>query len=185
MLGKSHGHSNAIYSIRRVTRVLALIILLLVGAGFFLPTSYRVERSVVINATPQRILTFALAGENLPLWLHVQNGRLQSSQGELSVGQTLAIDYQDKDVKGSLTLLSVTSSEFMFEVRPKPNVNLVQNQIRLLSSSDGTQVVWRIEGDLDAGFIGPYLAIFANDMAGENFEIGLQKLKNLVESQTQ
>lgn len=183
MLGKSHGHSNAIYSIRRVTRVLALVILLLVGAGFFLPTDYRVERSILIDASPQRILSLALEGENFPLWLYVQNGRLQSSQGELSIGQTLAIDYQDKDAQGRLTLLSASSSQFTFEVQPKPNVNLVKNQIRLLPSAQGTQVIWQIEGELQAGFIGPYLAMFANDIAGENFEISLQKLKDIVENQ--
>ncbi|KZN12689.1 SRPBCC family protein [Marinomonas sp. TW1] len=185
MLGKSHGHSNAIYSIRRVTRVLALVILLLVGAGFFLPTDYRVERSVVIDASAANILDVALGGRNLPLWMHVQNGRLRDSQGELSVGQSVAIEYQDKAEQGDLTLLSVGPSQFTFDVRPKPNVNLVQNQIRFLSVPQGTQVMWQIEGNLDAGFIGPYLALFANDMAGKNFEISLQKLKKLVENQIQ
>jgi len=185
MLGKSHGHSNAIYSIRRVTRMLALVILLLVGAGFFLPTDYRVERSVIIDANSESILNTALDGRKLPLWMHVQNGRLRDSQGQLSVGQSVAIDYQDKAVQGDLALLSVSASQFTFDVRPKPNVNLVQNQIRFLSVPQGTKVVWQIEGNLDVGFIGPYLALFANDMAGENFEISLQQLKNLVESQVQ
>ncbi|AEF55004.1 SRPBCC family protein [Marinomonas posidonica] len=182
MSARGQGHSNAIYVIRRITRVLALVILLLAGASFLLPTDYRVERSVTIDASPEFILSQALQGDNLSRWMYVKDGALAVSSDQLEAGDSVDILYQGKTELGRFTLLSIQQNLISFDVRPKPKVNVVHNLIRLKSTESGTQLNWVIEGNLSAGLVGPYLAMFANDIAGQNFETSLNQLKELVET---
>lgn len=180
---RNSGHPAALYKLRKVTRISAIVILFLVVVGFFMPSDYRVERSVVINAPRHLVFQDMLKGDRLPDWMFVQNGKLASSEGVLGKGDSIALVYENTTEQGVLTLTEVSSSLVRFDVRPKPTVNLVHNQIELQEAKGGTLVKWTIDGTLNAGLLSPYLAMFANKIAGNNFERSLEKLKELVEIQ--
>lgn len=180
---RNSAHPAALYKLRKVTRISAIVILFLVVVGFFMPSDYRVERSVVIHAPRHVVFQDMLQGERLPNWMFVQNGKLASSEGVLGKGDSIAMLYDNAAEQGVLSLTEVSSSLVRFDVRPKPAVNLVHNQIELLDVTDGTLVKWTIDGTLSAGLLSPYLAMFANKIAGNNFERSLQKLKEQVEIQ--
>ena len=176
-------HPAALYQLRKVTRVLALIILLLVVGGFFMPTDYRVERSVLINAPRDEIYKDLFQGDRLSGWMYIQNGKVDSFEGALGEGNSITLSYDGTPEQGVLSVVELSEKSVRFDVRPKPKVNVVHNVITLQSSNGSTLVVWTIEGDLSAGLLSPYLAVFANKIAGNNFEKSLQKLKDQVESQ--
>lgn len=176
-------HPVALYQLRKVTRVLALIILVVIVVGFFLPTDYRVERSIVINASQDEIQQKMFRGDYLSGWMFIQNGQVDSFEGVLSEGDSVALSYDGVAEKGLLSLVEMSSQAVLFDVRPKPKVNQVHNEIALQSQGAETEVTWIIEGDLNAGLLGPYLALFANDIAGKNFEKSLQQLKESIELQ--
>jgi uncharacterized membrane protein len=179
----SNSHPAALYQLRIVTRILALIILLLVFIGFLLPTDYRVERSVTIDAPLHRVSEDMLQGNRLPEWMYIQGGRVDSFEGVLRVGESVGLSYDESAESGELILTEQSNRLVRFDVRPKPSVNLVHNEIALKSVGGATTVKWTIEGNLSAGLLGPYLAFFANDIAGQNFEVSLQNLKQQVEAQ--
>ncbi|BDX02595.1 hypothetical protein MACH16_13430 [Marinomonas pontica] len=181
MTKSSSSHPAALYQLRKITRILALIILLLVFVGFFLPTAYRVERSVFIGVPSDRVYSVMLSGDRLPEWMFIQGGHVVQSEGVLKQGDSVALQYNDVVEQGVLSFTDVSADLIRFDVRPKPKVNLVHNEIALQSSNGGTVVKWVIEGDLSAGLLSPYLALFANDIAGANFERSLQLLKEQVE----
>jgi hypothetical protein len=184
MVGNS-SHPAALYKLRKVTRITALVILLLVVVGFFMPTDYRVERSVVINASKAKVYEEMLKGDRLAQWMFIQDGRLSSFDGVLGGGDSVFITYDSTSDQGVLSLITASESVVRFDVRPKPKINLVHNQILLSEVEGGTLVNWIIDGDLSAGLLSPYLALFANDIAGNNFERSLNQLKMLIERQNQ
>ncbi|MBR7887979.1 SRPBCC family protein [Marinomonas sp. A79] len=174
-------HPAALYQFRKVTRITALIILLLVGVGFFMPTDYRVERSVVIDAPRDLVVSHVLKGDQLASWMYIQSGQVDGFDGVLVEGDSVDLSYADSEDKGVLTVTDISSYRIGFDVRPKPAVNQVSNSLEFLPDSNGTLVKWTIEGRLSAGLLSPYLAIFANDIAGNNFEKSLASLKEQVE----
>ncbi|PYF82977.1 polyketide cyclase/dehydrase/lipid transport protein [Marinomonas alcarazii] len=174
-------HPSALYALRKVTRISALVILLLVVVGFFMPTDYRVERSVVVKASRDAIYQHILQGDSLPNWMFIQDGKVDDFEGVLGEGDSVALVYNGETEQGLLSVIESSSSVIRFDVRPKPGVNLVRNQIELQDNGSETLVTWTIEGDLNAGWLSPYLAFFANDIAGRNFEHSLQNLKEQVE----
>ncbi|MCB5160554.1 SRPBCC family protein [Marinomonas algarum] len=174
-------HSPALYKLRKVTRIAALVILLLVVMGFFLPAEYRVERSIVVDASRQEVFSSMLQGDNLSDWMYIQNGQVEVFDGELTVGDRVALFYSDVEQQGFLSVTNKSNYTVLFDVQPKPKVNLVKNTIALTEVAEGTLVQWTINGTLSAGLLSPYLAMFANDIAGSNFERSLSALKEQIE----
>lgn len=182
-MASQSSHPAALYKLRKVTRISAIVILFLVVVGFFMPTDYQVERSVMINAPRDKVYLDMLQGDRLPNWMFVQDGKVAASEGILGEGDSVALFYDKTAEQGVLSVIESSEDIVRFDVRPKPKVNLVHNQIELQEVSGGTLVKWTIDGSLSAGLLSPYLAMFANDIAGSNFERSLQKLKEQVELQ--
>ncbi|MFQ3185382.1 SRPBCC family protein [Marinomonas primoryensis] len=178
---KNTSHPAALYKLRKVTRILALIILLMVVGGFFMPTDYRVERSVLIDAPRDEIYKDLFQGDSLPNWMFIQKGKVNSFKGTLDEGDSVALSYDEVPEQGVLSVIELSENRIRFDVRPKPKVNIVHNVITLQPSNGATLVAWTIEGNLSAGLLSPYLAMFANNIAGDNFERSLQNLKKQVE----
>lgn len=181
----SKAHPQALYQLRKVTRFLAIAILLLVAVGFFLPSQYRVERSVRIQAAPEQVVEAILQGPQLATWMYIENGQLERQEGELLEQQSLAIHYQQTEQQGRLTLLKAAANHVAFEVLPKAGVSPVQNDLYVRRDGEASVVNWVIEGELNAGLLSPYIALLANNIAGQNFEKSLQKLQQLVEQTPQ
>lgn len=174
-------HLTALHQLRKMTRILAFIILIVGFVGFFLPADYRVVRSIVIDASQDEIQKKMFRGDYLPNWMFIQNGRIDSFKGTLNEGRDVGLSYDGITEKGLLSLVEFSRQVVRFNVRPKPKVNQVHNEISFQSKVNGTEVAWVIEGHLNVGLLGPYLAFFANDIAGDNFEKSLQQLKDLIE----
>lgn len=181
MRKKLSAHPKALYQLRKVTRVLALVIIVFFVIGFFLPTDYQVKRSVVVNKPSDSVLHVMLNGERLPDWMYINNGKLVAQQGQLTQGDKVVIGYNNSDDKGSLTFTAVTPSKVSFDVKPKINVDIVRNTILVKALGNKTELDWEISGKLKSGFLSPYIAFFANKIAGRNFEQSLQRLKEKVE----
>ena len=181
MSKKSSSHPKALYQLRKVTRVSALVILAVVLLGFLLPTDYRVERSIIVNKPHDVVVDALVGGHSLPDWMFISGGKVDHHAGFFQPGDSVPISYQDSAEKGSLTFTTVTTNTIAFDVQPKPGVDLVRNTIYVSGDDASTNVDWEIEGQLRAGFLSPYLAFFANKIAGSNFETSLQRLKEKVE----
>lgn len=183
MILSDTSHPAALYHLRKVTRISALIIILLVVVGFFLPTDYRVERRIVINAPSHVVYDDMFKAEYLSKWMFIQGGQVDVFDGALKEGDLVGLSYSETPDVGELILIKLSDRLIRFDVRPKLKNNLVHNEIVLQPNGNSTFVKWTIKGNLSAGLLGPYLAFFANDIAGENFEISLRNLKEQIEDQ--
>ncbi|ADZ91045.1 hypothetical protein GV054_08880 [Marinomonas mediterranea] len=178
------------YQLRMVMRYLAIAILVVFVIGLFLPSTYKVTRSVIIDSTLDDVMDVIHSEQALQKWMYVKEGRVVTSEAaldgllvgnELKSGLAFDISYDDPNKVGTLHVLSVSGSSLHFEVVPRQNAAVVDNLIQASQVDDGIQVVWTVNGELNAGLFSSYIAMFANRVAGRNFEISLKNLKNLVE----
>lgn len=175
--------TKALVSLRYVTRIVAVIILIMVAVGFFLPSDYKIERSVVVDRENQNELLERLyTVEAWPSWMYIQDGQLQlsadtHSESKLDQNVEFGILYIDNPNKrGSITVQSVSDTKIDFTVTPNQTVKPISNAIEITQQNEHLVIVWVVEGVLDAGFLSPYLALIANSIAGSNLEKSLASL---------
>ncbi|TBR44794.1 hypothetical protein CBF23_001825 [Marinomonas agarivorans] len=177
MNNKSIARPAIFYQIRMVTRLLAIAILFLFVASFFLSKEYRIERSILLPVSSSGLSAYLKEEANWPKWIYVQDGRLELIQAD---SLTFSILYTSGK-KGNLSIENIDDKNVHFVVTPKSNQLPVENHISW-HPVDGDnlmlKVVWQITGQVDAGFLSPYLAFWANDIAGANFEKSLQRLSD-------
>ena len=179
---KKAAQSPAMLTLRKITRLFALVFLFLVIVGFFMSSGYRVERSVLIDAPRDFVYENLLSGDFLSDWMYIENGQVERFSNTLQEGDSVAISYTGSDEQGLLSVTESAESVVRFNVQSRSTVELVQNRMELVPDGNSTRVSWIIEGELKSGLLSPYLALFANDIAGANFELSLQSLKEQIEA---
>ncbi|MBJ7549544.1 hypothetical protein [Marinomonas ostreistagni] len=173
--------TQALISLRLVTRIAAVVILSAVAIGFFLPSDYKIERSIQVPNEQYDLLQERLYNPKAwSQWMYIESGNLilQDDADTLSSDVRYLIQYQDASTKqGELNIISVTSDSIRFLVKPNQKTKPIPNVLNIHENANGeVQLDWVIEGELDAGFLGPYLALFANNIAGSNIEKSLSAL---------
>lgn len=172
--------SSALYQLRWVTRILAVVILFLVAIGMLLPSKYHIERSIFIDAPASRVSLYLGDLSVWHQWMHLPKGGVFSESDTASlVGSKLSLVIKNLDSgDGLLEVVSFGDNNVSFFVIPKAGILPVSNQLEWSDEGQGVRVTWRVDGELNAGFISPYIAFFANDIAGSNLESSLQSLKD-------
>lgn len=175
--------TKALVTLRYVTRIAAVIILIAVAVGFFLPADYRIERSIDVSSDEiERVEQRLFEAQQWSEWMHIEGGALQlASQAttELNDATTYTIRYDaGNDKQGTLEIVSVTPSQIDFVVTPNQSTLPVPNRLEIIHhlATSQWELKWVIEGELNAGFLSPYLALVADRIAGSNIERSLANL---------
>lgn len=173
--------TQALVSLRYVTRIAAVIILVVVAVGFFLPSDYRIERTAAAQSSQYDLVQERLLNpEAWTDWMYIESGRLVLQEGSdtLQQGDRFLIQYDGEDIKqGSIVIDSVAMDAITFTVQPNQKTQPIPNTLYIDVTENGqTNLQWVIEGELDAGFLSPYLAFLANRIAGGNIENSLSNL---------
>lgn len=173
--------TKALVSLRYVTRIAAVIILVMVAVGFFLPSDYRIERNAVAKSSQYDLVQERLFNpEAWTDWMYIESGKLVLQEGSntLQAGNQYLIQYDGESVKkGSIVIDKVSMSAITFTVQPNQKTQPIPNTLYIdVAASGQTSLRWVIEGELDAGFLSPYLAFLANRIAGGNIETSLSNL---------
>lgn len=169
--------SSALYQLRWVTRILAIVILALVAIGMLLPSQYYIERSVFINESEERVSLYLADLGSWGEWMYLPNDGVFTLPEVGDSTESLVINNTDAD-NGVVNIDAFEPAEIVFSVIPKLGVLPVNNRLSWSREGRGVRIVWTVEGELSAGLISPYLAFFANDIAGSNLERSLENLKN-------
>lgn len=169
-----------IFAIIAVSAVLTIV-------SFFLPGKWTIERSVVIDAPPEKIFPYLNVSKNWQLW----------TPWNRDIDPSLTYHYEGPDQgEGSVQIWTgqntVTGSIVLKSGQPDSGVtyNLsigdgsldVRGELVFEAEGKGTRVYWREFGD--AG-LNPLKRLFASgldDRVGQQFEKGLKKLKKVVEA---
>lgn len=172
----------------RVLKIAVLVIvalsILVFGIGSFLSKEFRVERSIEIDAAPEVVFDEVNSLKKWNAWSpwlardpSIENTYAGPDSG---VGATVTWT-SDESGNGTQT---ITKSErpsriemaLDFGDMGQPNADW-----SFEPSGAGTEVTWGLSGEA-AGPLGGYFAKMMDGWVGEDYEDGLQRLKQVIES---
>lgn len=174
-----------IKAIQWMLAVVGIAALLIVGAGFFLPSGFAVERSVVIDAPSDRVFNLVVDPREWKRWT-VWNRRdpdMEIAYAGPPFGQGARWSWKSKsEGEGSMTFARVVPNERLGYELSFPEFGMKsEGELILVPAGSGTRVTWTNRGDVGRNPLKRYLAISMDRMVGPDFEAGLANLKQLAE----
>lgn len=165
----------------------ALAVLLVYAATK--PDTFRVERSVRIQAPPEKLHAMINDLRSFNTWnpYERKDPALKGSYGPTTVGTGARYGWESKEVgTGSLAILeTVPASKVTMALDfVKPFEAHNQAEFTLQPEQGGTRVTWAMHGPVP--YLGKVMHVFINvdRMVGTDFEAGLANLKSLAEKST-
>jgi len=170
----------------RVLKILGLgllgLIAVLVVVGLFLPRQWHVERTVVIKAGPEHIHPLVDDLKQWPTWAawsKDMDPQVKWEYGGPASGVGAWWSW-DGPVMGhgkmTITKSDVASGVWVDEMIETDDGVNAKGAITWTKQGEDTKVKWVDEGTLPP-VIGGYAVGFIEKMLGENFQVGLDKLK--------
>lgn len=173
-------------SLKKVILAVLLIPVLLVIVSLFLPSKYRVERSVTMQAKPDAVFTHLNTLKKWPEWTawtveKYPDMKISFAGPEAGVG---AIYSWEGKSTGQGTL-KITRSEpnkgIGYDLNFENGKYVSTGDIALEPAGDSVKVTWSNEGNLGWNPISRFFGLFMDKMMGPDFEEGLRNLQKKVE----
>ena len=164
--------------------VLLAVLVLVMGIGAFLPKDFRVERSIEIGASPELVFDQVSSLRKWDAWspwiARDPSIRNEFSGPEAGVGATVTWT-SEKSGDGTQTITlserpTRIETELDFGDMGQPNADWT-----FVPVGDGVRVTWGLSGTA-AGPLGGYFAKMMDGWVGADYEDGLARLKQVVES---
>ncbi|RDX38210.1 hypothetical protein DZA50_00700 [Kangiella sp. HD9-110m-PIT-SAG07] len=165
--------------------VLAIIIIIV---GFFLPQTTHVERSITINASQdtvfQQVNTFDDFNSWSPWHKMDPSAMYEYSGPDSGVGAKMSWESDNAQLgTGSQEIVESTYPKFVkteLLFGDDPNPGYATFELEELAPRE-TKVTWSFEADFGNNIIGRYFGLFMDGMLGSTYEEGLQALKEKIE----
>ncbi len=174
---------------RRVVLGLAIVLVLLIVAAFFMPRHATVSRSVEI-AAPASVV-FPMVGDlrrfnEWSPWFARDPAAVYTFTGPTDgVDQTMNWTSKDPDVgAGSMTVERIEPEKVVVMAIAFAGEGDAQATITLESTGALTRVVWRFDSDLGFNPIARYFGLMMDGRVGPDYERGLARLKTVAEAAT-
>lgn len=175
--------------LKYVLYALTALVLIVVGVGLFGPKTYRVERSVDINADAGTIYQQISSFKNLNAWSPWNKYDTVSLKHtyegvEGTVGAKTCWEGSDQVGSGCQTFSKLEENkrvdiDLAFV---KPFESQAKTYLEITSSDNGQKVTWGMNGENN--FISKIFGLFMNmdKMIGNDFDAGLADLKKICEN---
>jgi hypothetical protein len=169
---------------------MAVLLLVLLGAliGLLLPTTFVVERSTLIDAPPAAIHPYVSTLRTWPEWTAWNTATYPDLQYSLTgpeSGIGAIQTWTDPGMgNGRLEIVeSDVESGIRFRLDFEGSPHPLWGTIRYAAEADGrTRVTWTGTGELGKNPLSRYMGLLLDTLIGTDYELGLQGLRNLVES---
>ena len=164
---------------------LVTLVLLLFAGGYALSPKFSVTRSTTISAPAEKVYTLVADPREWKRWT-VWNQRdpaMQISYSGPPSGTGAAWAWQSKsEGDGKMTFTAAEANRRLAYDLYFPDFGTTSaGALELAAAGAGTQVTWRMNGDMGSNPLFRWLALFGDRMVGPDFEAGLTNLKALAE----
>ena len=173
--------------IRTVIAAVVVFILVVAVVGLFLPTTYRVKRSIVINAPTEKVHEYV---GNLSKWekwspWEEEDPTLVVTLGEKKSGVGASESWVGDSGDGAVTITESSPSRGVkYDLLFNGGEYESEGSIAYEALPEGrTEVTWAMSGDMGKSVTGGYFALLMDSIVGKMFDKGLANLKSIVESQ--
>ena len=170
----------------RIAVALALVVLLLVGVGFLLPSRYHVERSVEIGAPPAKI--YALLADprewkKWTIWNRRDPGMKMAYGGPPSGTGAKWSWVSQTEGSGAMEFTEARQDERIAYRLSFPEFGMESSgAVTLVPAGDKVRVTWTNEGDLGLNPMSRWFGLTLDRVVGADFSAGLANLKRLAEA---
>lgn len=164
----------------------AVVVALFVLVGLLLPSTARVERSVLVQAAPVTVYTVLNGFRQFRRWSPWQDAdpdMIVTFDGPVAgPGARMRWSGNAAVGSGSQEILSATPHE-RIEVRLAFGDwdGDYRSDYTLAPEAGGTRVTWGFSADYGSSLVGRYFGLLSESMLGPDYEKGLARLKDLVE----
>jgi hypothetical protein len=165
--------------------IIATLVVLFIIIGFTLPKDYTVERTVLIDAEPVAIHTLTgdlQAWDQWTPWLEA-DPTIETTFGEITTGVGASQTWTGESGSGKLTFTQCSpESGVVYDMSFDEGKYVSIGALDYKVVDGGTQVTWRMAGEMGGNPISRYFGAMMDAMVGPMFEKGLNKLKTAAES---
>src|SRR5947207_9180769 len=173
--------------VKKVLLAAVVLVLIFLVIGLFLPSRYRVERSVVIQAKPTAIYGQISNFKNWLQWTAWNQTKYPDMQVKFDGPETgvgSGYSWEGKSTgQGSIKFTRAEPGKgISYDLNFEQGKYKSLGSITLEPSGESVKVTWSNEGELGANPINRYFGLMMDRMMGRDFEEGLNNLKRKVES---
>lgn len=173
--------------LKRLLLGIGILLALLAIVGFFLPSRYRVERSIVVNAPAEAVFARVNTLRTWPEWTAWTKAKYPDMETTFS-GPDAGVGsvYQWSGKSSGIGSLKITEAEpakrIVYDLDFENGKYLSVGTIAFIPEGASTRVTWVDEGALGANPINRWFGLMMDSMMGPDFEAGLKNLKQQSES---
>lgn len=175
-----------------VLKWLGIILLLLIVVSFFLPSTVHVERSIMVNASPEAVFSNIddlQEWNKWSAWAKRDPNMQNTYEGPAAaIGQKSIWKSEHPKVgDGSMEITELKPNELLVTKLEFGGHDGGYGTIKLEKVGDSTKIVWSVDND-GSGTpmlmkpLSKYFNLFMDGMVGPDFEEGLKGLKEIAES---
>lgn len=173
-------------TIRTIVAAVVVFVLVVAVVGLFLPTSYSVRRSIIIDAPPEKVHEYVGDLSKWEKWSswEEEDPTLVITLGEKKSGVGASESWVGDSGDGALTITeSSPSSGVKYDLLFNGGEYESDGSITYEAlPEERTEVTWAMSGDMGKSVTGGYFALLMDSMVGKMFDKGLANLKSVVES---
>ncbi len=171
--------------VKRIALTLVAIVVLLLGIGLILPSTFKVQRSVDIAAGPDKIYPLIADPREWKRWSawNARDPAMKIVYSGPPSGPGAKWTWQSaSEGNGEMTFTSVVPNQRVDYSLHFPDVGMSSaGEMKLEPAGPGTRVTWTNEGDVGSSPINRYFAQAMDRLVGPDFEAGLKNLKAIAE----
>ena len=164
--------------------ILLALVVVVVGIGAFLPKDFRVERSIEMNATPEAVFDQVNTLKSWSAWSPwvARDATIENTYSGPESGVGAKVEWTSESSGDGTQTITLSERPTRIETAldfgdmGQPNADWTFDP-----SGDGVKVTWGLSGTA-SGPLGGYFAKMMDDMVGKDYEDGLARLKQVVES---
>ncbi|MCE9600560.1 MAG: SRPBCC family protein [Spirochaetia bacterium] len=164
----------------------ALLSALLI-AGLFLPSKIHVERSVLIQASPEAIFRMVNDLEQYQRYspFMAADPQAKISWGDKRVGIGASMSWNgEKTGQGTMTIIDARSPEYVTLDLDFKEKGKAVAFFRFEDREGGRNATWGYDADFGANVPMRYFGLVADKVMGQYFEKGLAGMKEIVEKES-
>jgi hypothetical protein len=177
----------AMNALKKAILAVLLIPIALVIVSFLLPSTYRVERRVTMNAKPAVVFTHLNNLKQWPEWTawtvaKYPDMKVSFAGPEAGVGASYSWEGKSSG-RGTLKITRSEPDKSIGYNLDFENGKYVSNgAIMLEPTGESVTVIWSNEGNLGWNPVSRFFGLFMDKMMGPDFEDGLRDLQKMVEA---
>lgn len=171
--------------LKKILMGLVILVVALVVVAMLLPNTYKVERSVVINAPAEIVFDQVNDLQKTEAWSPWKDPTMKITYGPLTAGKGASSSWESKDMgSGSQTIEeSVPNSKvkIFLDFKGMGTANAV---FAIAPEGGSVKVTQEMNGEAGMNPVHRYMNLLMDKMIGPMFEKGLAGLKSVAEAET-